>query len=192
MIQGFSYFPSMVYRDERPEWVDFLLKKTKKYFDEQNQEFHLTQTQDMSNDFELDFFRNYILSSTYDILESQGYNVNRYDFFVSGMWGQEIKNYGGTDVHLHKNSQLCGWIFLETPIGGSYPIYHDTRLNKDMVELDWNQSEDILFATSKIHFNNVIPGTILLSNSWMKHQLSPNLINKSTKVIHFITSCKEK
>ena len=83
-------------------------------------------------------------------------------------------------------------VFLETPQGGSYPVFYDTRINKQMVELDFVSNERITNATSAIHFNNVIPGTILLSNSWMQHQLTPNTSDKSTKCLHFIISHKDK
>lgn len=199
MIQGFAYFPTIIYRDEQIELVDSISKITQKYFDEtkellkkQNINTFLYQTKNIINDNQLKFFYDYLLNSSYEILKSQGYAMEFYDLFISGLWGQEIKNKGGTDVHLHQNSQLCGWFFLEAHEGGSYPVYHDTRMNKEMIELNYYQDKEVLNATSKIHFNNVVPGTLFFSNSWIKHQLTENLSNESTKVIHFIISCREK
>lgn len=192
MIQSFAYFPTIIYRDEKPEWVDYTLKITEKYFSEQNSQFNLTQTTHMGNDVEFKFFTDYLLATSYDILKNQGYMVDKYEFYISGLWGQEVKSQTGTNIHLHKNSQLCGWFFLETPENGSYPVYYDTRDNKHIMELDYSPTNEITVSTSSIHFNNVIPGTVLLSNSWMQHQLIPGTSEKSTKSVHFIISSREK
>lgn len=189
MIQGFAFFPSIVYRDEHPEWVDYLLKISKKYFTTQD---ILCQTNSMEKDFEIKFLIDYLLNTSQEILLSQGYSMDQCELYVSGLWGQEIKQFGGTDTHVHKNSQLCGWIFLETPKDGSYPIYYDVRSNKKMIELNITNSEEITNATSSIHFNNIIPGTLLISNSWMEHRLTVNMANESTKSIHFVISHRDK
>jgi uncharacterized protein (TIGR02466 family) len=134
----------------------------------------------------------YLLVSSVDILRGQGYAVDRYDFYLQGLWVQEVTKGAGTNVHVHKNSQICGWFFLETPESGAYPIYHDTRKNKEMVELDFIQGSDITNATNMIHFNNMQPGSVLFSNSWMQHQLMGNMSEQPTRCIHFIVSHKER
>lgn len=195
MISSFSYFPSIVYRDEQPEWVNHLSSSSQKYFEkwEKNNidKNYMCQTEPMQRDSNLSFLTNYILETSKNILEGQGYNVNRYELFLSALWGQNIYKGQSTDIHAHKNSQICGWLFLEAPVGGSYPIFYDTRLNKEMVELDFAQNQNITVATSAIHFNNMVPGTILFANSWMRHQLSVSHTEQPTKVIHFIVSHKE-
>jgi hypothetical protein len=185
----------MVYRDEQPEWTNYLLASSQKYFDEWEKnnidKNYMCQTRPMQHESSLSFLTNYILETSKNILEGQGYNMNRYELFLSGLWGQNIRKGQSTDAHTHKNSQICGWIFLEAPAGGSYPIFYDTRLNKDMIELDYTQKQDITVATSSIDFNNVVPGTIIFANSWMRHQLSISHVEQPTKVIHFIVSHKE-
>lgn len=192
MIQGFAYFPAIVYRDEHPEWVDYMIKVSQKYFDNQPNQGNMCQTNHMGDDPDMKFLTDYLLQTGNDVLISQGYAMDYYDLYLSGLWGQEIKGYGGTNIHVHKNSQLCGWFFLETPENGSYPMYYDTRANKEMVELNYIASETITNATSSVRFNNIVPGTIILANSWMQHQLTPNFSNKPTKSIHFVISHKEK
>lgn len=192
MIQGFAYFPTIIYRDEHPEWVDYTCKITKKYFDKQENLSSLFQTEHIGNDIDIKFLIDYLISTSINVLNDQGYMLNCYDLYISGLWGQEIKPHGETNIHLHKNSQLCGWFFLETPEKGSYPIYYDTRMNKQMVELDYVENETVTNATSSIHFNNIIPGTILISNSWMQHKMSINMSDNITKALHFIISHKDK
>lgn len=126
------------------------------------------------------------------MLRSQGYITDRYDFYIQGLWAQEIIRGGGTHVHVHKNSQVSGWLFLETPQDGAYPIYHDTRLNKSMTELDFVVHDEIVNATSVINFNNMKPGTVLFFNSWMQHQLSGSHTETPTRCVHFVVSHTER
>lgn len=192
-MQGFAYFPAIVYRDERPDLAEKILPICIRHLDQiRNPEFSICQTNHLGNELELQEVSNYILLTAVNLLQGQGYAVEKYDFYLSGLWAQEVNRGGGTNVHVHKNSQMCGWFFLETPQDGSYPIYHDTRMNKSMIELDFVQGDEISNATNIIHFNNMMPGTVMFANSWMKHQLTSNNGTTPTRCIHFIVSHKER
>jgi hypothetical protein len=80
---------------------------------------------------------------------------------------------------------------LDTPEGGAYPVYHEPRMNKQMIELDYVQGPELTNASPSVHFNNVKPGTILMANSWMQHQLTQNNSQEETKSVHFIVSHKD-
>jgi uncharacterized protein (TIGR02466 family) len=190
-MDAFAYFPSIVYRDERPEWVDYTKQVVQRYYDAAPQGGDILQTHQMASDPDLKFLVDYILASSVDILRSQGYDVDKYEFSVSALWGQDVKCNGGTNVHVHKNSQICGWFFLETPEGGSYPVYYDPRIQKQMIELDFAQSKEVTNATASVHFNNLKPGTVLMANSWLQHQLTQNVSQVETKSMHFIVSHRE-
>lgn len=192
-MESFAYFPAVVYREEQPDLAEHVLPHcldVLKDFRTEDQYVH--QSRHLSGDFAFQGLVKYLLKSSVGILSSQGYDVSKYEFELSGLWAQEIQPTGRMDAHVHKNSQVCGWIFLETPDNGSYPVYIDCRLNKSMVELDYPPSEEITNATGEIHFNNVIPGTVLFSNSWLQHKLTQNNSNLPTRCVHFIVSHKER
>jgi hypothetical protein len=192
-MQGFAYFPAIVYRDERLDLVEKVLPICIQYLDQvRTPDRPMCQSAHLGGEPALQEVANYLLLSAVDILRGQGYAVDRYDFYLSGLWAQEVGRGVGTNVHIHKNSQICGWFFLEAPQGGAYPIYHDTRMNKSIIELDFAQGGEVLNATNTIHFNNVAPGTVLLNNSWMQHQLSGSDAEHPTRCIHFIVSHKER
>jgi hypothetical protein len=198
-MDGFAFFPAIVYRDEKPELVSHISSIVNKYYNYTKQnsqieqsESQVIQTENLFNDPSLSFFVDYLISSGINILEDQGYNTSKYNFYLSSFWGQEVNKSGGTNIHVHKNSQISGWYFLETPIDGSYPIFYDSRMNKAMVELDYEQDKEILNASSIVHFKDVKPGTIFFSNSWLQHQLSVNLSNSPTRAIHFVISHHDK
>lgn len=192
-MEAFAYFPAIVYRDERPDLVEKVLPTCIQALDQARQDnAPIVQSAHLGNEPALKEVADYVLLSAVDILRSQGYSVEKYDFYLSGFWAQETSKNAGTNVHVHKNSQICGWLFLETSEGGAYPIYHDTRMNKAMIELDFVQGNEISSATSSVHFNNVIPGSVLFSNSWMQHQLLGTNSELPTRCIHFIVSHKER
>jgi hypothetical protein len=192
-MQGFAYFPAYVYRDERPDLVEKVLPTCIQYLDQvRRPELSMFQSAYLDNDNIFKEVSNYLLLTSVEILRGQGYAVERYDFYIQGLWAQEINRNSGTNVHIHKNSQICGWLFLEAPEGGAYPVYHDTRVNKSMIELDYIQGNDVTFATNSIHFNNVLPGTVLFGNSWMQHQLMSSNSDDPTRCIHFIVSHRER
>lgn len=191
-MDAYTYFPSAIYREEHPDWVGYTLQVAQKYYAAAQNGGVMAQTDHMANDPDLKFLVDYLVLASNTILREQGYDVDKYELYVSGLWGQDVKCNGSTNVHVHKNSQICGWFFLETPEGGSYPVYHDPRMNKQMIELDYVQSTELTNASSTVHFNNVQPGTILMANSWMQHQLTPNMAQTETKSIHFIVSHRER
>ena len=191
-MEAYPYFSSAVYREERPDWVDYTLQVARKYYATTDDGGAMAQTTHMANDPDLKFLVDYLVLASDAILRDQGYDMDKYELYVSGLWGQDVKCTGGTNVHVHKHSQICGWFFLETPEGGSYPVYHDPRMNKQMVELDYVQGTGLTNASSYVHFNNVKPGTVLMANSWMQHQLTQNTAQAETKSIHFIVSHRER
>jgi hypothetical protein len=192
-MEGFAYFPAIVYRDERPDLAEKVLPTCIQYLDQVcKPEGPMSQSAHLAHDPAFREVADYLLLSVVDLLRSQGYAVEKYDFYLSGLWAQEINRGGGTNVHVHKNSQMCGWFFLETPQGGAYPIYHDTRMNKSMIELDFVQGEEVTNATNTIHFNNMVPGSVMFANSWMQHQLTGSNADTPTRCIHFIVSHKER
>ena len=192
-MEAFSYFPAIVYRDERPDLVEKLLPVCMQYLDQVRQpDMAITQSAHLVHDPGMREVSDYLLLSSVNILRSQGYATDNYDFYLQGLWAQETSKGAGTNVHVHKNSQICGWFFLETPEGGSYPVYHDTRMNKSMVELDFFQGDEVTAATNMIYFNNMQPGSVMFSNSWMQHQLVGGVSETPTRCIHFVVSHKER
>jgi uncharacterized protein (TIGR02466 family) len=191
-MDRFEYFSSCVYRDEQPEWVEYTRQVVQKYYDRSASSGVLDQTDHMAGDPDLKFLVDYLLLASNTILREQGYDMDKYELYLSGLWGQDVKCNGSTNVHVHKNSQICGWFFLDTPEGGAYPVYHDPRMNKQMVELDYVQGTGLTNSSPQVHFNNIKPGTVLMANSWMQHQLIQNNSQMETKSVHFIVSHKDR
>lgn len=186
-MNSFSYFPTLVYRDEKPEWLHALKKYVSEYDGPVFEQGPLIQTSDISGEEDLSFLKEYLLEEAKNILKNQGYCVDKYTLSVS-IWAQDCYKGGRTNIHTHKNSQLCGWVFLDVNVGSSYPVYYDPRVRKSMVELDHALCEEIKEATDVISFNNIVPGTVLMSSSWLQHELTENKNDLPTTCLHFIVS----
>lgn len=190
-MEAYAYFSSPIYREERLEWVEETLKHTHKYY-EQIESSVVKQTGYMGNDPDLRYLTSYFRDKGVSILKDQGYLTDEYEFYVSGMWGQEFASTGSNIMHVHGNSQISGFYFLEVSKGGSYPIFDDPRSGKKMSELFSEQKEEVNMATQQIHFNNVQSGTMMMFNSWLPHMITANQSETPTKFIHFILSQRKR
>ena len=190
-MEGYSYFPSIIYRDEKPHWVENALIHSAKYYQEMGDSV-VKQTGSMAIDPDLQEIASYFRDSAVSILKEQGYVTDEYEFYLSGMWGQEFACTASNIMHVHGDSQISGFFFLETPEGGSYPMFDDPRSSKKMTDLIATFSPEVTLATPQIHFNNVVPGTVMFFNSWLPHMITPNMSKFPTKFIHFIVSQKKR
>ena len=192
-MESYSYFPTLVYREERPDLIGQVFPFCNQKLDEVREELStVCQSENLRANEEMKEISKYLLASAVDILRSQGYSVEQYEFLIEALWAQELHRGSMTNVHVHKNSQISGWFFLSGTEDGAYPIYHDTRMNKSMVELDFARNTEVVAATDSIHFNNMAPGTVLFSNSWASHQLGSGSSETTMKCIHFVISHKDK
>ena len=187
----YPYFASPIYREERPEWIESTLEHTQKYYN-QMQPSVVKQTGNMTNDPDLGYLTSYFRDKGVSILKDQGYLTDEYEFYVSGMWGQEFACTASNIMHVHGNSQISGFYFLEVSEGGSYPIFDDPRPGKKMSDLPSAPSDQVTMATPYIHFNNVIPGTMMFFNSWLPHMITASRSEQPTKFVHFILSCNKR
>lgn len=197
-MEAFAYFPSLVYRDEKPDLALSLYSNLEPYLLSakdclsDNAGMELVQTCNLTRDRNFYHLIDYIKDASHAILQDQGYEVGKYDFNVTGLWGQALKSKGATDIHVHKNSHISGWFFLKAPENGAYPIFYDPRNAKAMAELDYKDGPEITQATRAIHFNNMKDGTVLIANSWLPHQIVSAGSDGETVALHFTVSCRER
>jgi uncharacterized protein (TIGR02466 family) len=195
-LESYAYFSSPIYREERPEWVEETVKHSEKHYADTKQHVGedavVVQTGPMDKDLDLAYLTSYFRDKGVSILKEQGYLTDEYEFYVSGMWGQEFACTGSNIMHVHGDSQISGFYFLDVSEGGSYPIFDDPRSGKRMADLQAAPSDELTMASPYIHFNNVQAGTLLLFNSWLPHMITQNQSEKKTKFIHFILSQRKR
>ena len=193
-MQCFAYFPSLIYREECPNWVEEVKSRATPYLNEMREGCGspVLQTNCMANDPSLAFLRDAFFTASLGALKEQGYDTDRYDFFVNGMWAQEINEGGGHVLHVHANTQMCGLYFVESPENGSYPIFKDPRFSKSCLDLFSTPTLDVTNATPEIHFDNILPGSFFIFNAWLPHSICTNMAKSPTRFIHLTLAHKEK
>lgn len=197
-MNEFHYFQTPIYREEKPEWVSQTSRAFEKHYEAEkarvqfsNKFIPVVQTANANTDPELEFLIDYFGSTAVQLLEQQGYQLNEYKFYVSGMWGQEFYQFGSNDLHVHPHTQMCGLYFLNTPNDGAYPVFSDPRAGKAMTEFFMVDYDNVYLGTPKVHFNNVVPGTFMFFNAWVPHEITLNKTTEPTRFIHFLLSIKE-
>jgi uncharacterized protein (TIGR02466 family) len=190
-VNEFHYFPSAVYREEIPDWTALGLDLCTKYFMQAGDTLPMCQTVGFNNDPRFSFLVDHVANRSIDILRGQGYAVDAHEAYVQ-MWAQSIGDGGGHVVHVHKNSQISGFFMLQAEEGSAYPIFEDPRPAKLMVEMDMANQSELSVGSSSVHFNNLIPGTLMLFNSWLPHRFVSTGNGKSCRFIHFVVNLKGK
>ena len=191
-IDAWHYFTSPIYKFDKPEFLKTTakvcaeklaeIKKTKKLDDI----YPLYNTDPLHTDERLHDLVNYVLETSWNILNSQGYNMDLYRMELYDFWCQEHHYRSGHERHIH-NSILSGFYFIETPPDGCRLIIHEPRSTKEFAALIERDPSQATYASNMINFVPE-PGTIIFTNSWLPHSFTRNLSKKPFRMIHFNVS----
>lgn len=198
MMNVTSLFPTQIYRDEQPEFVQKTILHTQSYFDVAQAEHRenpykaIFQTRSMVKDSGLSFLTDYLTNSCINILQKQGYRTDSYAFSVSGLWGHLVCKGGVHLPHIHPNSQLSGFVFLEANNTSCFPMFSDPRPAKLMMDLQVQNSVKVYASTRQVIFKDIFPGSVMIFNSWLTHEFTSNMSDVPTKFIHFFVTHKLK
>jgi uncharacterized protein (TIGR02466 family) len=186
-----SHFATLIYEDQKPEWVSNTLEICQPHFDyikkieTPSKTFPVHQTlTDLYKDPKFEYLTTFILSKAREILISQGYNLSNYELFFDELWAQEVLTYGHHLPHVHNNCQISGFFFLECPGDGTYPIFYDPRPGKPMTDLPELDKSKVTLASHEINCKPA-PGLFLFFNSWLMHCFDLSGSDKPTKFLHF-------
>jgi uncharacterized protein (TIGR02466 family) len=181
-MEKFDYFVSSVYKDYKPEYLKTVSNIAEEYIDTN---LSKTNTKQFYGDYRLNQFTTYVAQTSWDILNSQGFGMNNYQTYFLEMWMQIHHKYSFMAQHVHPlGCQIVGLYFLETPADGCKILFHDPRLGKNQINLPEKDKSMLTFATETVYFEPV-PGTILFTNAWLAHSLTPNYNDKETRLVHF-------
>ena len=188
-----GYFATPVYYIEKPEFVEEALIVFDEYIKEHckmNDLYPSIMTKNMVFDPRMQEVGKYIVSTAWNILKTQGYDMDNKVTFFHSMWGQQHYKYGSMEEHIHNdNAQLVGFFFLECPENCPKLIIHDPRLGKRQISLQEEDTTKVTDATSGIVFAPK-RGGLFITNSWLPHSLTRNASNDPFKFIHFNISVK--
>lgn len=185
------YFPTVVYRIEKPEFLEAVgkiaeetlvdVRKTSSL----NEMYPVHMTGNLFDKPDIIPFQYYVGATAYNILSEQGYNLDGFEPYFSEMWCQEHYKHSGMEQHVHgAGSQIVGFYFLDTPENCSKVVLHDPRPAKSMsswTEADMNKATA---ASGMINFTPK-PGLLMFTNAWLPHSFSRHGSDKPMRFIHF-------
>ena len=187
-----SYFPTNVYSIKKPEFLNTVRTVSTEALTQRKKEqpkidpiYPLYQTDNLFNDPRMAEFANYIGATGWNILESQGHNMQGKNVVFTEMWCQEHQRHSAMDEHVHGlGSQLVGFYFLDVPKDSQRILIHDPRPAKKQINLPELNMTDITYASSSINFVPE-PGLLMFANSWLPHSFTRNASSKAVRFIHF-------
>jgi uncharacterized protein (TIGR02466 family) len=193
----FSFFSSVVYIEEDISWLDSLNKFSDPYINEaienNKKEFINTQkyisvhhSYTLMHDINFSKFINFICKKSYSILDEQGYDLKDYSLALRELWVQEFSKEGGGNhsTHTHYNGHVSGFYFLKCSEKTSFPVFHDPRPGKMMIQLPEKDKKKTTEASEKINFITK-PGTFVFFNSYLGHEFVVDYGIEPFRFIHF-------
>ena len=146
--------------------------------------YPVVQTENFVGDPRVSEFGNYVAQTSWNILESQGYDMMNYTTQFNEMWMQEHYKHSAMEEHMHKGAAIVGFYILEVPENSSKVVFYDPRPGKIMgsplAERDMSQ---ISLASDAINFS-LAPGDLILTNAWLPHAFSRHGADTPLKFIH--------
>ncbi len=178
-----QYFTTPIWSTSIPEWVDNVNEACKPYLDEAHERHSEDVKKNKGDDFglvyhstniqydhKLETLANYIVGTSFNLLDSWGYNLTDHSIFYDSMWVQEFaKNGGGHHrVHIHENCHLSGFYFLQNE-DSSYPLFHDPRPGAAMTSLPQKDESALTPATRVVNYQPQ-PGDMYIFPSYLPHE----------------------
>lgn len=192
-LQSFLYFPTAIYTDSKPEFLEVARAVVGRHIAKANEErppsdvYPLTMTGLLTEEAELEPLLRYIGQTGWNILAGQGYAMENISLTFSEFWAQEHRKASSMEAHPHgQGVQLAGFYFLDVPTDPEPPraIFHDPRPAKTIIDLP---EQDRNAATYASHMINFVPqeGMVMFTNAWLPHAFSRNPCDKPFRFIHF-------
>lgn len=186
-MQELHCFSSVIAYDYFPEWVepcnqvaDRVLKETDNKNVIVNHGYNIHMEPEVKN------IANEIGVLTRKFLTDQGYDLTKYSLIFESFWPQEFSKNGWSyhDIHVHPNTYVSGFLFLKCGENTSYPMFHDPRPGKNMLQLPELDKEKITLASASVHLKPK-PGILMMFNSFLPHSYGLHDGVEDFRFIHY-------
>lgn len=188
-IQPWHYFTSPIYSFNKPEFLEAAkqvseenLKKVKEN-QKLNTIYPLYNTNYIHDDPRIENLVNYVVTMSHHILDSQGYDMSKYNMDIYDFWCQEHHKASGHERHIH-NSVISGFYFIDCPKDGCRLIIHESRQIKEYIQLIEKNPSEATYASNMVNFAPE-EGQIIFTNSWLPHSFTKNESDQPFRMIHF-------
>ena len=148
----------------------------------------------MINDPELADLQKLIGDYSFTILTDIGYDMSQLELYWTEFWVQEFSRLGGGnhEGHTHNNNHISGFYFLKCSGTTSFPIFHDPRYGKEMIQLPIKLDIPANSPAQEKIFLKPKPGTLVFFPSYVEHEFSVDPGVEPFRFIHFNLQCIRK
>jgi len=191
---AFNYFPSTVYKLKKLKFLNdakvacneaILKEKTRNKL---NDIYPVYMSENLFGYKGMDKLVEYIGSTAWNILKSQGYAIDHYRTTLDAFWCQEHYMHSAMEQHVHgAGSQIVGFYFVQIPENSSEVLFFDPRSAKVQINLP---EADLSAASPASNIIRFTPeeGTLLLTNSYIAHSFTRHASKTACQFIHFNVS----
>jgi len=190
-LASWSYFPSVIYTIEKPEFLKTVKEVSEERLKIQKAQkkidpiYPVIMTDNLFTDARMTEFTSFVGSTAWNILQGQGYAMDHLATTFESMWTQEHHKHSLMEQHVHGfGAQLVGFYFLEVPEKSSNVVFHDPRAGKVQNNLPEANMAMATPASNSIYFSPK-PGLLMFANSWLPHSFGRHAANKPMKFVHF-------
>lgn len=185
------YFPTNIYTVNKPEFLENVsevaseLLRIAKDHQKLDEIYPVIMTENFYNHPLAADFAAFVGNTSWDILDAEGYDMDRYGIKFSEMWVQEHHRHSLMETHVHGfGSQLTGFYFLEAPENCSRVVIHDARPGKVQSNLPEKNRDQVTGASGMINFPPM-PGMLMILPAWLPHSFSRHAADEPIKFVHF-------
>lgn len=190
-LNQLNYFATPIYITHQPKFLDVVKKVAAdsiSYANGKNKPdkiYPVMMSGNMLNDDRITEFADFVGSTAWNILASQGFAMDQFMTSFTEMWCQEHYQTSSMEYHSHSGgNHIVGFYFLDTPENCPKAIFHDPRPARTMVDLPQSDTSQATLASTAINFTPE-PGMMLFAPAWLPHSFGRNPSKHPFRFVHF-------
>ena len=104
--------------------------------------------------------------------EALGWDLSEHQLSLDSLWVNILGEGGAHSGHIHPGSVISGTLYIDMPDGAGALKFEDPRLA--MMQAEPPKQSDLPDRLNRFVYRAPKPGTVLLWESWLRHEVMPN------------------
>lgn len=190
-LDQFHYFATPIYITKQPQFLNVLkaisadsIKKVNGK-NKPNKIHPVLMSGSMLEDERIAEFAEFVGSTAWNILASQGFAMDQFSTSFTELWCQEHYQTSSMDYHAHPGGNfIVGFYFLDVPEGAPHAVIHDPRPGRIMMSLPEADPTQATLASTMINFKPEA-GMMMFAPAWLAHSFGRNASKEPFRFVHF-------
>lgn len=185
-LEEAHYFASPIYMVKKPEFLEAVRTVSTRYEEAhcEGSKGATLMTGTYAHEPELEDFSRYVSQTAWNILQSQGYNMDNLVTFFTEMWTQAHGHMSSMETHIHGHGvQISAFYFIDVPKDSCKLVLHDPRHAKVIINLPEKDATKITMGSHQVVFTPEA-GSLIFANAWLPHSFTKNMSQEPMKFVH--------